>query len=58
MIHIHAKCKMFEVFEVIAEPLSYQRLEMWLAHFKRYRDGMDDQLVVNTVIINPTLFGV
>jgi len=53
MIHIHAKCDQFEIFEIVPEKKCVQRLKTIRDMFKnRY----SDKLVVKTQIHNPTLF--
>ena len=66
VIHIHAKCRSFEIFENVDEDESVSRLKTIRKMFNstgtffrtskskatQFRDG-DDKLVVNTRLVNP-----
>lgn len=52
IVHIHAKCNAFEVWEHIPENKAVRRL----IQIRSYKRAYEDKLVVNTVVINPTLF--
>lgn len=60
IIHIHAKCKCFEIFEHVIESKSVARLIQIRDYVQLYKDKSmfddKDTLVVNTVKVNPTLF--
>ena len=58
LIHIHAKSKIYEVFEVVEEDKAVERLENIRDNFLSLnaRRGNEDKLKVSTVVINPTLF--
>lgn len=60
IIHIHAKCEMFETFENICESKCISRLLAIKRAFQWYqkRGGSMEPgiLKVNTVLVNPTLF--
>lgn len=65
-IHIHAKCNAFEIFEVVDADKAVARLKQIkgmsknrprIPNFPRFGPATsNDKLVVNTRIINPTLF--
>jgi hypothetical protein len=60
VIHIHAKCDAFEIWEHIAESKAYSRLLNIRKAFVQYQSSKGHQytgsLVVNIVVVNPTLF--
>lgn len=67
IIHIHAKCKSFEIFENVDEDKSIRRLktirDMFNStgtfyfkgkkEFGKFRWSDGDKLVVNTIVVNP-----
>lgn len=55
-IHIHAKSTRFEIFEQVKESKAVARLKK-IRKMQEYYLGFGyDKLVVNTKLINPTLF--
>lgn len=52
IVHIHAKCDAFEVWEHIAENKAIRRL----IQIRSYKRLFEDKLTVNTVVVNPTMF--
>lgn len=58
-VHIHAKCQAFEIFEQVPEKKAVSRLKNIRQNFEessfRNRIKFTDNLVVKTIIVNPTL---
>lgn len=56
IIHIHAKCEAFEIFEQVPEKKAVRRLINIRANFKQLKNRtqfFDDILVVKTLLVNP-----
>lgn len=56
IIHIHAKCEAFEIFEQVPEKEAVRRLINIRANFKQLKNRtqfFDDILVVKTLLVNP-----
>jgi len=57
LIHIHAKCNAFEVYEVVPENKAVQRLVRIRNNFKftqgHYEKAPQDHLTVKTGVVNP-----
>lgn len=57
IIHIHAKCGVFEIFEQVPEGKAVSRLESIKKRFLKVSHWSNaGKLVVNTCLVNPTLF--
>jgi hypothetical protein len=55
-IHIHAKCKAFEIFELMPEKKAVKRLVNIKKNFINLKNRIqfsDDSLVVKTIVVNP-----
>lgn len=56
IIHIHAKCAAFEIFEQVPEKKSVKRLikirSMFQGACKHFKTATD-KLVVKTIVVNP-----
>ncbi len=58
LVHIHAKCTSFEIFEVVPESRSVQRLMQIRSTYKFALDHnypKEEGLVVKTRVVNPEL---
>ncbi len=55
IIHIHAKCDQFEIFEVIPERKAVCRLLRIRLLFEGSKNRFIDKLVVKTIVVNPEL---
>lgn len=58
IIHIHAKCNAFEIFEQVVESKAVYRLNRIKSMFlfaKNRNKMIDDKLKVKTVVVNPEL---
>lgn len=55
IIHIHAKCNAFEIFEQVSEDIAVQRLTDIRDGFIKLRIDEEEKgnLVVNTTLVNP-----
>ena len=56
-IHIHARCKSFEIFTQVTEKQAPSKLtqikDLFNKQKKRYTDKFDDKLLVKTKLVNP-----
>lgn len=56
IIHIHAKCEAFEIFEQVPEVQAVQRLINIRNNFRKLKNRKQfysDELVVKTLVVNP-----
>jgi hypothetical protein len=56
IIHIHAKCRAFEIFEQVPEKKAVRRLNSIrnnFTHLKKRIQFSDDSLSVKTIVVNP-----
>ena len=56
IIHIHAKCKSFEIFEQVPEKKAVRRLVNIRKNFINLKNRIvfyDDELLVKTIVVNP-----
>lgn len=56
LIHIHAKCDQFEIFEVVPESKAVRRLVSIRNLFEESKVRLIDKLNVKTIVINRPLF--
>lgn len=58
LIHIHAKCESFEIFEQVPEKIAVKRLTNIRNSFSSLKSRVgrgDDKLLVKTCVVNPEL---
>lgn len=53
VIHIHAKCPAFEIFEQVPENKAVKRLENILENYRSTEYKFGSGLVVKTILVNP-----